>query len=399
MTGKNCLNLFVTFGVVFCCTVVSQGCYNPKTITDYPGDGFVLETVSETEEDTVKEEKKTDYYLDEEEELEDFMPNPYPFDGQGNFTYNPEALRPGIANYYRKKPEYLEIAKQIMLAVNDGERVLVIDAGYPIDQFKFEDILKIACFSNPAVYDANFETEDYHNFTITYPDYFGSLDDYGQKDPDKIVKDDTDFTAEMDEFRDFVNDVIDQTVNYQDTDIENARRVYKYLIENVYIRKDDGYYAEPDPKSTTGRSIYHIDVVRNLKKDNMYLHEVIKLYQFILTQLNIHTSYAILGGEAVDRYLSLNPNDDYMYSCDCVIVRYNDVDYICNLYFDYLDFKNFPESDNDTECHCHYFAISKETASRQFKSLEHLSYSGAFENTDFFGFDDLKVDYPFDVEL
>ena len=61
MTGKNCLNLFVTFGVVFCCTAFS-GCYNPKTITDYPGDNVVLETVSETEYDTVNVEKETDYF-------------------------------------------------------------------------------------------------------------------------------------------------------------------------------------------------------------------------------------------------------------------------------------------------------------------------------------------------
>ena len=398
MTGKNCLNLLVTFGVVFCCTVVSTGCYNPKTITDYPGNEIVLETVSETEKVTVNEEKETDYYLDEEEELEEFMPNDYPFDGQGNFIYNPEALRPGISNFYRNKPEYLKMAKQIMTAVDEGEHVLVLDAGYPIDQFKFEEVLKIACLSNPVVYLADFETEDYHNFTITYPDYFGSLDDYGQIDPDHIIADDKNFTAEMDEFRDYVNEVIDQCVNYQDNDMENARRVYKYLIEHIYIRKDDGYYDVPDPNSTTGRCISHIDVVRNLKNDNMYLHEVIKLYQFILTQLNIHTSYAILDGEAVDKYMSLDPDNYYMTGCDCLIVRYDGVDYICNLYFDYLDLKNFPEVENDTECHCNYFAVGKATCGRAFK-VNGVGYSGNFENTDWFFFDDLNVDFPFDVEL
>ena len=397
MTGKNCLKLLVTFGVVFCCTVVLPAC-NPKTVKDYPGQEFVLETVSETEEDTVNVEKETDYYLDEEEELEDFMPNDYPFDGQGNFIYNPVALRPGIANAYRNKPEYLEMAKQIMLAVDEGEHALVLDAGYPIDQFKFEEVLKIAYLSNPVVYLAHFETEDYYNFTITYPNYFGSLDDFGQVDPDKVVDDDKNFTGEMDEFRDFVNEVIDKNVNYQENDIENARRVYKYLIENVYIRKDDFSYCEPDPESTTGRALYHIDVVRNLKNDNMYLHEVIKLYQFILTQLNIHTSYAVLDGEATDKYKSLDPDDYYMKTCDCVIVRYDGVDYICNLYFDYLDFKYFPEFDNDTECHCNYFAISKATCSRTF-NLNNVGYSGGFENTDIFLFDNLAVDYPFDTEI
>ena len=155
MTGKNYLKLTETIGIVLCCAFVFYGCNNPKTIVDYPGSDIVTETPEE-EEVTVNEEKVADYYLDEEEELEDIMPNDYPFDGAGNFVYNPVALRPGISYLYTEKPEYLEMAKKVMQAVNDGEKVLNLNDGYPISKEDFEEVLKIAEMSNPVVYIADF---------------------------------------------------------------------------------------------------------------------------------------------------------------------------------------------------------------------------------------------------
>lgn len=396
MTGKKCLNLFVTVGFVFCLTLNFLGCNNPKTITDYPGNELVSDNINETEEDIVNVEKETDYYLDDEEELEDFMPNDYAFDGQGNFIYNPVALRPGLANGYRNKPEFLEMAKQIMLAVDQGESMLQLKVDVQIDEYDFEEALKIACLSNPCVYAAKFETEDYHTFTIKYPDYFGSLDEHGQVDRDNYIDDDKNFSAEMDEFKSFVNEVIEENVNYQDNDMENARRVYKYLVENLYIEDKDSNYYQYNPDSTTGRPFLHIDVVRNLKNDRLYLHEVIKLYQFILTQLNIYTVLGYLGGEpALDRYKPLLEKTDFMTGFDCVVVRYDGVDYLCNLYFDYLDYHNFPMYDNDTECHCCYFAIGKETCRKTYY-IETVGYSGDMEYSDYLMFSEPKVDYPFD---
>ena len=192
MTGKNCLNLFVSVGVVLCLALFI-GCKS-KTISDYPADNDVSDIVSEIEEETVNEETLTDNYGDDEE-LEDFMPNAYPFDTQGNFVYNPAALRPGVANYYRDKPEYLEMAKKILLAVNDAETMITLNEGYPITQEDFEEVLMIAELSNPVVYTAKFETEDYYSFKITYPDYFGALNEYGEFVHEDYVNVGYDFVA------------------------------------------------------------------------------------------------------------------------------------------------------------------------------------------------------------
>ena len=393
MTGKNCLNLFVTVGVVLCLALFI-GCKS-KTISDYPADNDVSDIVSELEEETVNEETLTDNYGDDEE-LEDFMPNAYPFDTQGNFVYNPAALRPGVANYYRDKPEYLEMAKKILLAVNDAETMITLNEGYPITQEDFEEVLMIAELSNPVVYTAKFETEDYYSFKITYPDYFGALNEYGEFVHEDYVEDDKNFSAELDEFKDFINDVIDSNVNYQDNDMENARRIYKYLIENLYINDKDYFYLEVIYESDTGKPIYHFDVLRNLKNDRLYLHEFIKLYQFILTQLNIKTIYVeLIGNPAMERYEMLNPESDYLTSVNCFAIEYDGVDYLCNPYYEYLDYKNFPMYENDTECHCNYFAVSKRTCNRTFL-INTAAYSPVFEPTYLFEFDDLNVDYPFD---
>ena len=397
MTGKNYLKLLETVGIVLCCTFIFIGCNNPKTIKDYPGSEFATEIVSEEEEETVTDEKEKDIYIaDEEEELEDIMPNDYPFDGTGNFIYNPVALRPGLSKLYHDKPEYLEMAKQVMLAVNDGEKVLTLEAGYPITKEDFDEVLKIAETSNPVVYIAKFETEDYYNFTITYPDYFGSFDEYESYRPDNLIKDDKNFPAEMDEFRDFVTDVIDSNVNYQDNDMENARKIYKYLIENLYIKDNDWNYSEPNPDATDGRSLLHIDVVRNLKNDRLYLHEFIMLYQYMLTQLNIENQFVTMDGKpAMDRYLKWFPDQVFMSNVHCLIIRHDGMDYLCNPYFEYLDFKNFPLYENDTECHCTYFAISKQTNNKYFK-INAVMFNLEFERMELFFFGDLDADYPFD---
>ena len=395
MTGKNYLKLTETIGIVLCCAFVFYGCNNPKTIVDYPGSDIVTETPEE-EKVTVNEEKVADYYLDEEEELEDIMPNDYPFDGAGNFVYNPVALRPGISYLYTDKPEYLEMAKKVMQAVNDGEKVLNLNDGYPISKEDFEEVLKIAEMSNPGVYIADFYTEDYYNYSSTYHDFFNAFDEYGVFFEEDYIADDKNFSAEMDEFRDYVTDVIDSNVNYQDNDMENARRIYKYLIENLYIKEDDFNYAEPDPESSSGRAIMHFDVVRNLKNDRLYLHEVIKLYQFMLTQLNISSLYVeIIGKPEMDRYLEWFPDKVNMSSLACFIIRYDGVDYLCNPYFDYLDLRNFPMYENDTECHCTYFAISKQTQNRYFK-IDSVAFCPDYEPKDVFFFGNLDADYPFD---
>jgi hypothetical protein len=200
----------------------------------------------------------------------------------------------------------------------------------------------------------------------------------------------------MDEFRDFVTDVIDSNVNYQDNDMENARKIYKYLIENLYIKEDDFKYEENNPDPNDNRTILHIDVVRNLKNDRLYLHEFIMLYQYMLTQLNIENQFVTIDGKpAMDRYLKWFPDKLYMSDVHCLIIRHDGMDYLCNPYFEYLDYKNFPLYDNDTECHCTYFAISKQTNNKYFK-INAVMFNQGFELMELFFFGDLDADYPFD---
>ena len=390
MTAKNCLKLTVNLGIALCAGLLCAGCYNAKTVTGYPVD-MINGEEEETDTDTVEEENVNTY----EEEIPEFMPNDSPFNQHGEFVYNPVALRPGISNYYSTEEDILYMAKQILETVNGSEKEMTLSFGHPVDKEDFDEAMEIALMSNPLVYNAVFETTDYLAFTIKYPDYFGALDEYGAFEPEKYVEDDTDISAEIDEFRDFIEDTINDNVSFDDTDMEKAYKIYKYLIENYNIADDDFAYYETDIDPNF-KSVLHIDVLRHLRNDRLYLHEILKLYQFMLTQLNIKTMYCGLSGKLVDQsYLKISSDNPYWKNVDALIIEIDNVDYLCNMYFDYLDYKFFPISENDNEAACNNFAASKATINKTFL-IDNVAYYIDME-PDILEWDDLSTDYPKDL--
>ena len=347
-------------------------CGEPKTVTNYPNPKFTVEYVTDNKTAT-SQSGSPDYgsFFDD---------NKDPFDSRGQFVYNPLAFRRGERELYLDSPVVVAVATQILLAVNEAKDQMILQLDEEIDEDIFFEAYELAARTNPLVYIADFETDDNKQYFISYADYFSMMNDNGIMS-DKVIE--HDFESEIKVFRSFITNAINDNVSVYDSQMEQARKIYKFMLENFAVIDDNEfYYYVPsyDPSEEAHRTIFMSDVLNHYPLGELYPHEFMQLYRFFLTQLNIDCICQTAYGTCVkEEYIDMIP-DTYISNNElfvCVISSDNKK-YICNFYYDYLECKRMIEKGIDYECNCRYFGLSYDTFKKSFAS-EYLAYPSGLE--------------------
>ena len=358
MTNKFSLRIAACISIALLLLNTITACSKVKTVTDYP----VNETVSESED----EGKKSVFSVKEDENVEpDFTKfnNAEPFNEDGEFVYDPTALRPGLDSVLANDNLSLLLAKEILKTISEGGDTFEMDLETNIPQVIFDRAYKLACVSNPIAYIAEFQTDDYRTFTISYPDYFDQINEEGIYEYTGKVHDMAD---EMPGFEYFITNTINDNVFADDTETEKARKIYKFMIEKYSIL-DDYSNVEIDPESNMGTE--HNDVLKHYDTDALYRNEFIMLYRFFLTQMNIQSVYSVCIADCqVDHIKELfyesqfvSPDEPGVQFLEFIYIFTDGNTYICNPYYESLEYRYDQSRGHDKGCECKFFGLSRKT--------------------------------------
>ncbi len=343
-------------------------CGEPKEVTNYSHPSFTVEHVTDNNTATCQSGSSDygSYFADNDE----------PFNAGGEFVYNPIAFRRGERELYLNSPVVVAVATQILLAVDDAADQMILQLDEEIDEDIFFESYELAARTNPLVYIADFETNDNKQYFISYTDYFSMMNDNGIMG-DKLAE--HDFASEIKEFRSFVSNAINDNVSAYDSKMEQARKIYKFMLEHFAVIDDNEFYLYTpsyDPAELSHRITFMSDVLYHYSKGELYPHEFMQLYRFFLTQLNIDSICQLASGSCIkEEYIEMIPEDCHIPHDElivCVISSDNN-QYICNFYYDYLECKRMIEKGIDYECNCRYFGLSYDTFKKTFASTG-LSY-------------------------
>ncbi|MBO4310728.1 MAG: hypothetical protein J5856_06650 [Lachnospiraceae bacterium] len=365
----------------------------PKEVKDYPTTSLVTYNLPEDETKEIDD----DYFSAERY----YLSNDKPFDVNGRFVYNPVAFRPGIReNAYMNKPIVVALAYEMMRAVDQCATSMDFPYNVKIEQRDFEDAYDFAKMNNPLIYDAVFSSEDYIHYDISYFDFFGSFDDSGNFDYE-AGSENSDVSEQIEDFKDYISKTINDNVTEYDSDMEKARKIYKHMIETYKIVDQQIVYIDQITEVEPGQSaaLVCIDVLRHYDKKELNISEFIKLYQFFLTQLDIPSTYQLACGQCIsDEYKDKNIHyyDTDFSQLDCIVIIIGEEGYLCNIYFEALDYAKETSGGRICDCECKYFGLCKNTFNRTFK-IDYLCYLGDMDPV-FFDFEDPKEDYVHEIK-
>jgi hypothetical protein len=282
--------------------IAGTGCNNPKTIEDYPEPVSAVNTETETNTDT-----DTDTPSDEgteapkanaveqltltDEQFEEFIAIPDPFEKTGQFQYNPTAIPEYYARRFREKPAIIAVAKAMMEAAYNAERGFDVPPEDVLDIDDYIKALSLAEMSSPIVDSAQMKTEGFQDYEIIYmPEFVVNETEQGIFFELNTEQTSYEHASQIiDQYTDYIQDIVNKNVSKDDSDIEKARKVYEALVKDLSYSErnlgiDMNYSMEDVQESfnSEARTIENTVVGKSLTQDKLAL-----LYQSILTQLNI----------------------------------------------------------------------------------------------------------------
>lgn len=370
------LVLFISVSVLF-----SYGCNaREEVIDDYPT--TVIED-EDDQEDVIEEddgEEESDSMVDD-----DLLPKPDTLRETGKYVFDPEIIPDFILRYYANNPKVIKHTKQLLNAVyNADSEVTFEDCSGTGD---FYNATMVATLCNPMMEAVEVIPIDQSTCELHY---FGSIvldstDEHGTPHyaiGEGYAKEET--KAIIDEFVDYITEIINDNLTADSTDRERAEVIYKQLIKDMKF----SFEKENPFKNTTytdafkdsiqrGETVYGV-INREFYREGPYM----KLYSFILGQL--HMEVYEINGRGIfkndyDKYLERNgvvisSQEGKMENVDVTlwywsIVEIDGNNYICDLVLEKLVYDSYYEDNAGiVDPDMLFFGLSDETRNESFKT-------------------------------
>lgn len=356
------------------------GCNNAKIIEDYPEPVTIEDTETESITDTdipgdESVDKPKENVVEQrtltDEQFEEFIEIPDPFEKTGQFQFNPTAIPEYYARRFKEKPAIISVAKAMMDSSYNVEREFDVP---PEDVLEFEDYilaLTLAQMSSPIVDSTQMKTDDFQNYEIIYmPEYVANENEQGIFF--ELNSEQTSYEEAgqvINKFADYVQDLVNKNVSKDDPDIEKARKVYEALVKDLSYSENGSmntFYSMEDVTETINnesRTVKNIVIDKSLTQEKLAL-----FYQYILTQLNIEcmtvTSSGIYHDQGIEKL-----NDEMIQTGNNIwnVIIIDGNAYHCDLSYEILTYE-YDKTIHGENCdpQMKYFGMSDTTRNESF---------------------------------
>ena len=290
MTGRKLKIFNRTAALILTAAMLSvYGCNNKgKTIDP---DFYPAEAVEETE--IVKEvqttENKTTETIGVDTAVDNILvPEANTF-REGKYVYNPLVIPDWVLKTYEDNPKIIRVAKMALWAIDNCATEIVIDEETSLTEEELEQVYYVLFLSNPLCSVVSvYGTEEKNVYKLSYfPQYdLGEEEDeygikqmsyLGDSDPEEAKK-------QIEAFKDYVTETINNTLTSDMSDTEIAAALYKQIVSDIHLEVPDSASLEVNTQESaaTGEIITGIF---NKKYTNGL--EYSRLYAFFLNQLHI----------------------------------------------------------------------------------------------------------------
>ena len=373
------VTVYLLSGAFAIAMFAGSGCSNAKIIEDYPEPITAENTETKTNTD-IQSDESTDKPKENaaeqrtltDEQFEEFIAIPDPYEKTGQFQFNPTAIPEYYARRFREKPAIISVAKAMMDASYNVEREFDVP---PEDILEIEDYiiaLTLAEMSSPIVDSTQMKTDDFQNYEIIYmPEYVVTENEQGiffELNNEQTSYDEA--GQVINKFADYVQDLVNRNVSKDDPDIEKARKVYEALVKDLAysergISVDMNYSIDDikDSFNSESRTVENIVVAKSLTQDKLAL-----LYQFILTQFNIEcmtvTSSGIYHSQGIEKLDSeMNETGNNIWN----VIFVDGKAYHCDLSYEILTYE-YDKTIHGENCdpQMKYFGMSDDTRNESF---------------------------------
>ncbi|MBO4310590.1 MAG: hypothetical protein J5856_05940 [Lachnospiraceae bacterium] len=355
----------ILLGFLFAFSLICNTACTQKTVSaeEYP----VI--VSDESADEKTTSKGSD---DEEEGLTDgnIYSEPDYLRERGEYKFNPTALHPGYVKQVIKNPKILDAAKRVMQTVYDLEDKVDM-TGLECTKDEFRLACELADCSTPLMVNVDINYDDMENITVSYRTNPIVTD--GNKATYEVL-DKEEGRAQIDAFVDYVTETINNNLTSESTDADRARIIYEEIIKE---KKAKFLPDENDPvlESDTDEDIRYSVAFRDIDEETSG-YDILYLYQFFMTQLNISCRLVCAPGKFV-----LDCEGDEMLEAVTELMKdfwiWNVVEiegnaYNCDLILDKISFDSKNAKYGTDVPEMKFFGMSDETREKSYKKYYEL---------------------------
>jgi len=371
------LSAYLLLGAFVITMSAGSGCNKTKTIEDYPEPVTVENTETDTdvpdnETGESSQENTSEQLTLTDEQFEEFIAIPDPFEKTGQFRYNPTVIPEYYARRFREKPAIIAVAKTMMEAAYNVERGFEVPPENVLEFDDFYKALTLAQMSSPIADSTQMQTEDFQVYEVVYmPQYVVNENEQGiffELASEQTSYDDAGKT--INDFTDYIQDLVNKNVSKDDPDIVKAEKIYEALVKDLSYSEMgtqmEGMYTMEDIAESLGsesRTIENIVKDKSLNQEKLAL-----LYQHILTQLKIEcltvTSsglYHNQGIEKLDKEMSSTGSNTWN------VIVVNGKAYHCDLAYEIMTYEHDKAAHGEGyDPQMKYFGMSDATRDESF---------------------------------
>ena len=375
---RKTISILISFLCVFS-LVSTSACTKKVVVTDdYPVPEVVNTTdTNDTDDNDSGEKDNSKEEKEEREEIDEALRNePDTLREKGKYQYNPTALHTISRDQIKANPKVARAAKKIMQAVYDVESSVEFEEE-GCSEAELKLAIQLAQFSSPLVNTVSFDYDDEtESIKIVYfPDI--TYDEFG--DPiigDGISEDET--REKYEKFETYVTDTINNNLTDKNTDIERAKIIFGELVKGMELRyfiNEEAENIEEQILEVGGETIDYSDtIVDQVIAGKLEFWQMVSLYQFFLTQLNIDSLVMGANGQYQQQGFSILDSEmtgssGWMWN----IVTIDEKTYHCDILFEKMALDSQRESFPEYEPEFDYFGMSDATRDESFKMYYKVS--------------------------
>ena len=326
-------------------------------------------------ESVVKEEKERQEYTSEadlsgamtDEEFEEFIANPDPFEKNGNFIYNPANIPENLCRKYRDNPKVIANARHILCAIYNFDSEFEIPTEDVLSAEEFFLAYELACEASPMTYGATVDSEDYQHFTVSYlPSFTVYQEDDGSFTAETIENDNPAHAKEVFEgFIEYVTSTINKNVDKDAPQMEKAKAVYRALANDFTIDWDLFGMSLVESDDFTDGSVDIISkntLIEGVWEKKLDQYQLALFYQFMMYQLNIECM--CVSGSGTYHKKNIEELDNYMadlWQNTWNVVVSDGKAYNCDLFMEIAVLENRKITNPGSEADLTYFGMSDDT--------------------------------------
>ena len=338
-------------------------------VEQYPGLETIEETVTSAPQEGENPAEDTEENVGDmsDEEFKELITNPDPFEKTGQFSYNPVTIPEDVAWKYRDNPQIIKNAQYIMYAVYNFDSEFEVPDEDVLKEEEFVLASILASESSPLVNAAMVDTEDYKHFTIKYlPQFVLHQDEDGSLIAEALDNSEQGYSQSIiNGFVDYVTDLVNKNVSAEDSDMEKAKAIYEAIANDFSIEMDpygSSVIITDEVNEGIPETISRNTLVEGVNERKLGQYEIVQLYQFILSQLNIECMSVLGSGtyhkkniEELDNYMA----DSWEYTWNVVISEGKA--YNCDLFMEIAVLENRRLTNPGSEADLAFFGMSDKT--------------------------------------